>query len=153
MKYSKQFAAAAVIVITMPLASVCARASGREGDATSLARLQAKADEAPPRDRCFLYAELVGLMADRVGQQLNSGDSERASESLSLLKQYSERIDSAVTFDSRKLKDAELLTRRASFRLSNLLRGASYDDRPALDATLKLVYKTQAHLMREVFKR
>jgi len=58
-----------------------------------------------------------------------------------------------VTDDSRKLKDAEMLTRRASFRLSSMLRGASYEDRPALDATLQLVYKAQKNLMMQVFKR
>jgi hypothetical protein len=137
----------------MTLASVCARASGLDSDATALATLQAKVNQAPPRDRCFLYAELVGQLADRAGQQLNSGDSDQASESLRLLRQYAEQIGSAITDDSRKLKDAELLTRRASFRLGNMLRAASYEDRPALDATLKLVYQAQTHLMMQVFKK
>jgi hypothetical protein len=92
-------------------------------------------------------------LADRASQQLISGDAEQASKSLWLLREYAEEIDSAITTDSRKLKDAELLTRRASFRLSNLLRSASYDDRPALDATLKRLYKAQTNLMTEVFKR
>jgi hypothetical protein len=91
-------------------------------------------------------------LADRAGQQINSGDSDQASESLRLLRQYTEQIGSAITDDSRKLKDAELLTRRASFRLSNMLRGASYEDRPVLDATLKLVYRAQTNLMMQVFK-
>jgi hypothetical protein len=137
----------------MALASVGARASDLESDATALVTLQAKADQAPPRDRCFLYAELVGQLADRAGQQLNSGDSDQASESLRLLRQYAEQIGSAINNDSRKLKDAEMLARRASFRLSSMLRDASYEDRPALDATLQLVYKAQKNLMMQVFKR
>jgi hypothetical protein len=154
-RYVKQLAATAVIIITIALASTCSRASGLDKDtgAIALAALQAKADQAPPRDRCFLYAELVGQLADRVGQQLNSGDSGQASESLKLLRKYAERTGSTVTDDSRKLKDAELLTRRASFRLRSMLRGASYEDRPALDATLQLVYQVQTHLMIQVFKK
>jgi hypothetical protein len=70
-----------------------------------------------------------------------------------VLKQYAEQIDSAVTNESRKLKDAEMVTRRASFRLSSMSRGASYEDRPELNATLELVYKAQEDLMMQVFKR
>ena len=80
-------------------------------------------------------------------------DSEQASESLRLLRQYADRMDSAIADDSKKLKDAELITRHATFRLGSMLRGASYEDRPALDATLKLLYRTQTNLMMRVFKR
>jgi hypothetical protein len=153
MRYRKWLAAAAAIIITMPLASSSARASGLDGGATALTALQAKADQAPTRDQCFLYAELVSQLAELAGQQLNSGDSGQASETLKLLRQYTEKIDPAIADDSRKLKDAELLTRRASFRLKNILRNASYEDRPALDATLKFVYQAQTHLMIQVFKK
>jgi len=152
MRCGIQLVTTAVIIIAMALASVGARASDLDGGATDLAALQAKAAQAQPRDRCFLYAELVGQLADRAGQQINSGDSDHASESLRLISQYAEQIDSAITDESRRLKDAELLTRRASFRLSNMLRGASYEDRPVLDATLKLVYRAQTNLMMQVFK-
>jgi hypothetical protein len=153
MRCGMQLAITAGIITAMALASVGARASDLDGGATDLAALQAKVEQAPPRDRCFLYAKLVGQLADRAGQQINSGDSDQASESLRLLRQYAEQIGSAITDDSRKLKDAELLTRRASFRLSNMLRGASYEDRPVLDTTLKLVYRAQTNLMMQVFKK
>jgi hypothetical protein len=153
LRCNKQHVATAVIAITLAFASVSARASRLESDATDVTALQAKADQAPPRDRCFLYAELVVQLADRAGKQINSGDSGQASESLELLRQYADRIGSAITDDSRKLKDAELLTRRASFRLNGILRGASYEDRPALDTTLKLVYRVQTNLMMQVFKK
>jgi len=152
MRCGIQLVTTAVIIIAMALASVGARASDLDGGATNLATLQVKAEQAPPRDRCFLYAEIVGQLADRAGEQIKSGDSGHASESLRLISQYAEQIDSAITDESRRLKDAELLTRRASFRLSNMLRGASYEDRPLLDATLKLVYRAQTNLMMQVFK-
>ena len=152
MRCGMQLVTTAVIIIAMALASVGARASDLDGRATNLATLQVKAEQAPPRDRCFLYAEIVGQLADRAGQQIKSGDSDQASESLRLLRQYAEQIGSATTDDSRKLKDAELLTQRASLRLSNMLRGAPFEDRPVLDATLKLVYRAQTNLMMQVFK-
>ena len=76
---------------------------------TALATLQAKADQAQPRDRCFLYAELIRRMTELAGQQLNSGDSEHAVETLKLVQRYAEKIDTGVADDSKKLKGAELL--------------------------------------------
>jgi Spy/CpxP family protein refolding chaperone len=144
---------AAVVVIALAFASAAARASDMDTGANDLAKLQTKAEQAPPKDRCFLYAELVDHLAERAGEQLNSGDSGKASESLRLLRQYAEQIGSSITDDSKKLKDAEVITRRAAFRLSSMLRGASFEDRPALDATLKLVYQAQTSLMIQVFKK
>jgi hypothetical protein len=153
MRRGKQLAASTLIAITISLSSVCARASDLDSDATALSKLQVKAEQAPLRDRCFLYAELVGHLADRAGQQFHSGDAGEASESLRMLGQYAGLIDSTMSADSRQLKNAELLTRRASFRLSNLLHNASYEDRDVLDATLKLVNQAQTNLMMQVFKR
>jgi hypothetical protein len=47
------------------------------------------------------------------------------------------KIHAGVADDSRKLRDAELLMRRTSLRLKSMLNRASYEDRPALDLTLK----------------
>ncbi|MGC1293443.1 MAG: hypothetical protein WA869_00255 [Alloacidobacterium sp.] len=96
---------------------------------TALATLQAKADQAQPRDRCFLYAELIRRMTELAGQQLNSGDSEHAVETLKLVQRYAEKIDTGVADDSKKLKGAELLMQGTSFRLKHILREASYEDR------------------------
>jgi hypothetical protein len=125
-----------------------------QGDsATALAALHAKADQAQPRDRCFLYAELVSQMTDLAGKQFNSGDSGQASQTLQLVRQYAEKIHAGVTDDSKKLRDAELLMRRASFRLKGVLSGASYEDRQALEVTLKQLNEVQSELMMQVFKK
>ena len=143
----------AVVISTLSLACADAPASGLYGNPTALAALQAKADQAQPRDRCFLYAKLVSRMTDLAGQQFNSGESGRASETLKLVQQYAEKIHSGVADDSKKLKDAELLMQRTSFRLKDILSEASYEDRQALEATLKQLNQVQAQLMTQVFKR
>ena len=48
---------------------------GLDDNPTVLAALQAKADQAQPRDRCFLCAKLVSQTTDLAGQQFNSGES------------------------------------------------------------------------------
>ena len=148
-----RFLATTVVISSLLLTCAYASAWRLDDSSTALAALQAKADQAQPRDRCFLYAELVSQMTDLAGQQFNSGDSAQASETLKLVQRYAEKIRMGVADDSRKLKDAELLMRRTSFRLKSILSGASYEDRPALEVTLKQLNQVQAQLMMQVFKK
>ena len=146
------FWATAVVLSTLSLTWVHA-ASGLGNNPTALAALQTKAEQAEPRDRCFLYAKLVSQMTDLAGQQFHSGDSERASETLKRVQQYAEKIHMGVADDSKKLREAELLMQRTTFRLQDILREASYEDRQTLEATLKQLNQVQTQLMTQVFKK
>jgi hypothetical protein len=119
----------------------------------ALAALQVKADQAPLRDRCYLYAELVSRMTDLAGRQFNSGDSEEASESLMLVQRYAEKIHTDISDDSKKLKNAELLMQRTTFRLKDMLHEVSYEDQMTVTVTLKQLNQVQAHLMLQVFEK
>jgi hypothetical protein len=152
-KYKLRFVATAVVISILSLICAYASASGLDDNPTALAVLQAKADQAQPRDRCFLYAKLVSQMTDLAGHQLNSGDSGQASETLKLVQQYAEKIHMGVADDSKKLKDAELLMQHATFRLQDILSAASYEDRQTLEATLKQLNQVQTQLMTQVFKK
>jgi hypothetical protein len=144
-----------IVVVISTLSSTCAyaSASGIDNSPTALAVLQAKADQAQPRDRCFLYAQLVSQMTDLAGHQFNSGDSGQASESLKLVQRYAEKIHTDVADDSKKLRDAELLMERTSFRLKGMLSEASYEDRPAVEATMKQLNQVRTQIMMQVFKK
>jgi hypothetical protein len=58
-----------------------------------------------------------------------------------------------VPDDSRKLKDAEAIVERTSFRLKDIVGAASFEDRQAMEATLKQLNQVQAQLMMQVFKK
>jgi hypothetical protein len=148
-----QFVATTVVISATSLTCVSASASSLDQRPGALASLQAKADQAQPRDRCYLYAELVSQMTDLAGHQLSSGDSEQASETLKLVQRYAEKIQIGVGDDTKKLKNAELLVRRTSFRLKDILGGASLEDRETLEATLRQLNQVQAQLMTQVFKK
>jgi hypothetical protein len=147
------FVATAVVISALSLTSVFASASALDDSSTPLAALQVKADQAQPKDRCFLYAKLISQLTDLAGHQLNSGDSGQASETLQLVQQYAEKIHFCVADDSKKLRDAELLMQRTTFRLQDILSQASYEDRQTLEATLKQLSQVQAQLMMQVFKK
>jgi hypothetical protein len=152
-KYELWFVATVVAISALLLICAHASASSLDDSPTALAALQAKADQAQPRDKCFLYAKLVSQMTDLAGRQFNSGDSGQASQTLKLVQQYAEKILMGVADDSKRLKDAELLMQRTSFRLQDIRNEASYEDRQTLEATLKQLNQVQAQLMTQVFKK
>ena len=67
---------ATIIVFALAFSLSCARALAideRVPDPQAMAALIAKADQAGPKEQCFLYAELVHQMTELAGQQLSSG--------------------------------------------------------------------------------
>ena len=122
-------------------------------DAQTLVALESRASQATPRDQCFLYAELVHDMTELAGRQLAAGNIEEASSTIHSVQEYAAKIHMGVANDSKKLKNAEILMRHTAFRLKDILSGASLDDRPTLNATLKQLDQVQAEMMLQVFRR
>ena len=142
-------AAAAALLIP------CAHAYGASEklvDAQALLLLETKADQASPKEQCFLYAEIVHDMTEIAGQELSSGDYSHASETLKSVQAYTEKIHMGMAADTRKLKNAEILMRHTAYRLNEILHNASLDDRPTLQSTLKQLDQIQSELMMQVFR-
>ena len=57
-----------------------------------------------------------------------------------------------VADDAKKLKNAEILMRHTAYQLKELMMGASLDDRPTLESTLKQLDQVQNEMMMQVFK-
>ena len=147
---------ATIIVFALAFSLFCARALAideKVPDAQAMAALIAKADQAGPKEQCFLYAELVHQMTELAGQQLSAGDDDHASATLRLVQRYTEKIHMGVTEDGKKLKNAEQLIQHTSYRLTGILNAASYEDRQAVQATLKQLEQVQTELMMQVFKK
>jgi hypothetical protein len=151
-----RFVATTLAVSALTISLSCVRAlalDDRIPDPQALAALMIKADQAQPKEQCFLYAELVHDMTELAGQQMSSGDGDHASATLRLIQKYAEKIHMGVAEDGKKMKNAEQLMRHTSFRLNGILNAASYDDRQALQATLKQLEQVQTELMMQVFKK
>ncbi len=121
-------------------------------DVHEMAALESRAAQAAPKEQCFIYAELAHSMAELAGQQLNAGDIQNASTSLKSVQKYTEKIHMNVADDAKKLKNAEILMRHTAFRLKEIMMGASADDRPTLESTLKQLDQVQSEMMLQVFK-
>ncbi len=150
-----RFVATTLAVSALAFNLSCARAFAvdeRVADPQAMAALMLKADQAQPKEQCFLYAELVHQMTELAGQQLSAGDA-RASETLHQVQKYAEKIHMGVAEDGKKMKNAEQLMRHTSYRLNDILNASSYDDRQVLQSTLKQLEQVQTELMMQVFKK
>lgn len=146
------FALVSTLSLPGALSTPCAYAiDERPSDPQAIAALVERAAMAQPRDQCFLYAELVHQMTELAARQLAAGDADLASMTLKTVQQYAEKIHLGMAKDTKRLKNTEILMRHTSFRLKELLYGASLDDRPLLQATLMQLDQVQAELMLQVF--
>ncbi len=117
----------------------------------AIAALADKAGIAPPKEQCFLYAELVHQMTELAGRQMVAG--EDASTTLRSVREYAQKIHIGVVHDTKKLKNAQLLMEHTAFRLNEILHSAALDDRPVLESTLKQLNQVQTELMMQVFQK
>ena len=142
-----------VLALLLPLGCAEIQASILPKHAIAVSELQAKADQALPQERCFLYAELVSRMADIAGLQFGTGDPVAGEETLKLVQQYALKLRASIGDDSKKLKSAETLLQHTSFRLEGILHEASFENRAALEMTLKQVNSIETQLMMQVFEK
>ena len=119
-------------------------------DPVALSALAAKASLAPPKEQCFLYAELVHQMTELAGRQLSQG--EDPSATLRAVRDYTQKIHLGAAKDNKRLKNAQILMEHTAFRLSDYLHSAALDDRPILESTLKNLNQVQNELMMQVFR-
>jgi hypothetical protein len=82
-----RFAASTIVLSALALSLSCvpAFAIDERIDQQTMAALMVKAEQAAPKEQCFLYAELVHQMTELAGQQYSSGDGDHASETLRLV--------------------------------------------------------------------
>lgn len=114
--------------------------------------LEQRAEQAKPRDQCFLYAELVHKGTELAGSEMMAGDVENATRTLERVERYANLIHMDISNDPKRLKNAELLLHHTTLRLDGYVQSASVDDRVVLQNTLKRLEQVQNELMMQVFQ-
>jgi hypothetical protein len=144
-------------LLSLPLLlSTPARAANVDDNlpnAQALLALELRAQQANPRDQCFLYTELVHVMTEMAGKQMLNGDFDQATESLKKVNAYALLIHVDLASNSKRVKNAEELMHHTSYRLGEYLRKASNEDRDTLQATLKQLDQVHDELLAQVFKK
>jgi hypothetical protein len=121
-------------------------------DAQALAQLELRAQQAGPRDQCFLYTELVNTMTEIAGKQMLNGDIDQASATLKKVNHYAQLIHLDMASNSKRLKSAEMLLHHTTYRLGEYLHKASSEDQATLKTTLTQLDKVHEELLAEVMK-
>jgi hypothetical protein len=122
-------------------------------DQQTIDALEAKVEQAPPREQCFLYAELVHQMTEPSLRQYAAGDVEKASGLLKQVQEFAHKIHLSVTENDKRLKNAEILLRRTAFRLTEMLHSSSFEDRALVEQTLAQVDQAESQAMMQVFRK
>jgi len=122
-------------------------------DQQSIDALATRANQAQPREQCFLYAELVQQMTEYSLRQYSAGNVDKASDLLKQIQQFTHKIHLSVGDDNKRLKNAEILLRQTAFRLKDMLHASSFEDRPLVEQTLAQVNEAQTQAMLQVFRK
>ena len=120
-------------------------------DPQTLAQMELRAQQANPRDQCYLYTELVHSMTDVAVRQIANGDDDKAAVTLKQISRYAHLIESSLAKNTKRLKNAEILMDRTTTHLAEALHFTSGDNRANLQATLKQLNGVQNQLLDQVF--
>lgn len=115
--------------------------------------LELKADQAQPRDQCFIYAEILHRLTDLSMRQYAAGNATRAVSLLKQIQQISHKIHLSVARNDKRLKHAEILLSSTAFHLTEMLHSSDYEDRPLIKQTIADVNKAQDAAMMQVFNQ
>jgi hypothetical protein len=120
-------------------------------DAQALNQLELRAEQANPRDQCYLYAQLVHTMTELAVKEMADGDDDQASATLKQINRYAHLIQVNLEQNTKRLKNAEMLMHHTTLRLAQALHLASEDDRTTVQATLKQLDLIQDQILNQVF--
>jgi hypothetical protein len=144
----------AVLTLNLLALPLCA-ASGdsKPLDPDAIAALEARAEQAQPREQCYLYAELVQQMTELSIRQYAAGDIEKANHLLKEVQRIAQKIHLSLADNDKRLKNAEILLSHTSFRLKEMLHASSLEDRPLVEQTLSQVTDAQNATLMQVFRK
>lgn len=145
---------AAIVTLNVCAIPVCASsADNRLPDPDAIAALEARANQAQPREQCFLYAQLIQQMTELSIHQYAAGDVDKATSLLKRMQGIAQKLHIALANNDKKLKDAEILLSHSAFRLNEMLHATSIQDRPLVQDTLAQVSQAQNDTMMQVFRK
>ena len=142
---------AVIFVFSLSLPCHAAAIDDTLPDAATLAQMELRAQQAKPREQCFLYTELVHAMTELAGQQMLAGEVENATAMLKRTERYAHLIHNSLANDTKRLMNAQMLMHHTTRRLDEYAHKASSEDRETLQATLKQLTQVEDELLSQVF--
>jgi hypothetical protein len=120
-------------------------------DATTLSQLEERANLADPREKCFLYAQVLAGLTELEGRQIASGEDEQARATMRRMDEVAVKVQEASAVNAKRLKNAEQMLERTTRRVSDMVRVVSSQQRTALQATLQHMNSVHNDILAMVF--
>ncbi len=145
---------AALLALSLNVVPLCAASPDSSlPDQQTLEALEVRANQAQPREQCFLYAQLVQQMTEMSIHQYQSGNVTRATGLLQQIQRIVKKIHLSVKDDDKRLKNAELMLSHTAFRLNEMLQASNVEDRPLVQQTLAQVTDAKNAALLQVFRK
>jgi hypothetical protein len=122
-------------------------------DASSLVQLEERANQADPREKCYLYAEVLRGLTELEGRQIAAGQEEQAHTTMQRMNDVAAKIHAASVKDAKRLKNAEQILQRTTVRVSDMVHVASAEEQAAMQSTLQHLNTVHSELLTMVFAR
>jgi len=150
---SQAFSTIVLALAALATPAVASSPDDKAIDQNTIAALESKIGQAPAREQCFLYAELIHQMTEYSLRQYAAGDVDKASQLLKQVQQVVQKMHLNAGDNDKRLKNAEILLRHSAFRLKEMLQSSSSEDRPLVEATLAQVNQAESETMLQVFRK
>ncbi len=136
------------------LAGTEARASGPsnpDADGNVLTQMELRASQADPREKCFLYAQILVGLTELEGRQIAAGEDEQAKGTMQRMDEVAAKVHEASMGNARRLKNAEQLLERTTRRVADMVRVVSSQQRAAMQSTLQHMDAVHNEVLAMVF--
>jgi hypothetical protein len=136
------------------MAGRSARASGPSGvdaDAIALTQMELRASQADPREKCFLYAQVLVGLTELEGRQIAAGEDEQAKATMQRMDEVAAKVHDASMGNAKRLKNAEQLLERTTRRVADMVRVVSSQQRIAMQSTLQHMDAVHNEVLAMVF--
>lgn len=120
-------------------------------DASALTAMEERAATAEPKERCYLYTELLHDWTELASRSMASGNDTQAVQELAHADADANQLKAALARDSKRLKNAELILEHTAHRLSDMVRVASMDQHDTMQGILKHLNSVHDALLAEIF--
>ena len=145
---------AALAAVGASCSPVCAAPIDENTPETQMiAAIEARANQAEPREQCFIYAQIVHQMTELSMKEYSAGNVDHATSLLKRIQTFAQKIHLSVAGNDKRLKNAEILLSHTALRLNEILHSGNYDDRSLVEQTLAQVNQAQNEAMMTVFKK
>ncbi|MGD0912374.1 MAG: hypothetical protein ABR928_10775 [Terracidiphilus sp.] len=145
---------AALAAVGASCSPVCAAPIDENTPETQMiAALEARANQAEPREQCFIYAQIVHQMTELSMKEYSAGNVDHATSLLKRIQTFAQKIHLSVAGNDKRLKNAEILLSHTALRLNEILHSGNYDDRSLVEQTLAQVNQAQNEAMMTVFQK